>query len=68
MWINKRKRRVDEKMKIFRAWLVAEERFLGILTPVVMTTSIRILSSICTSYGYEMWEMDVKTAILDRKS
>ena len=59
---------VDEKMRIFRAWLVVEERFLGILTPVVMTTSIRILSSICTSYGYEMWEMDVKTAILDRKS
>ena len=55
-------------MKIFRAWLVAKERFLEILTLVAMTTSIRILSSICTSYGYEMWEMDVKTAFLDRKS
>jgi len=55
-------------MKIFRAWLVAEERFLEILTLVAMTSSIRILSSIYSSYGYEMWKMDVKTAFLDRKS
>ena len=56
------------KMKIFRAWPVAKERFLEILTLIAMTISIRILSSICISYGHEMWEMDVKTAFLDRKS
>jgi hypothetical protein len=35
-----RKRRIDVKMKIFRAWLVAKERFLEILTLVAMTISI----------------------------
>ena len=59
---------VDMKIKIFGAWLVAKERFLEILTLIAMTIPIKILSSICNSYGHEMWEMDVKTTFLEMKS
>ena len=56
------------KIKIFRAWLVTKERFFEILTLIAMTISIKIFSSICNSYGHEMWKMDVKTVFLERKS
>ena len=33
--------------------------------PVAMLKSIRILLSIATYYDYEIWQMDVKTTILN---
>ena len=44
---------IDIKIKILWAWLIAKERFLEILTLIVMTVSIRILLSINNSYGLE---------------
>ena len=59
-------------METFKAILVAkgytqkkgadyEETFC----PVAMLKSIRILLSITTTLGYEIWKMDVKTAFLN---
>ena len=59
-------------MQTYKARLVAkgftkkegidyEETF----SPVVMLKSIRILLSIAAHYGYEIWQMDVKTAFLN---
>ena len=71
-WIYKRKRGVDEKVKTFKARLVAmgytqkegfdyEETF----SPVAMIKSIKILLSIAAHMDYEIWQMDIKTAFLN---
>ena len=74
-WIYKRKRGIDGKVETFKARLVAkgytqkegidyDETFL----PVAMLKSIRIFLSIAAHYDYEIWQMDVKMAILKKKS
>ncbi|KAL0548750.1 hypothetical protein IC582_013218 [Cucumis melo] len=71
-WIYKRKRDSAGKVQTFKARLVAkgytqregvdyEETF----SLVAMLRSIRILLSIATFYDYEIWKMDVKTALLN---
>ncbi|KAH9725006.1 Integrase catalytic domain-containing protein [Citrus sinensis] len=71
-WIYKRKRGVDGRVETFKARFVAkgftqkeginyEETF----SPVAMLKSIRILLSIAAVLGYEIWQMDVKTAFLN---
>ena len=34
-------------------------------SPIVMLKSIRIFLSIATFYGYEIWQIDVKTTFLN---
>ena len=55
---------IDIKMKI----LWAKERFLEILTLKAMTYLSGFYRPFATHKDYEMWEMDVKTAFLKRKS
>ena len=73
MWVNKGKRGSDGKVKTFKARLIAkgytqrdgidyEETFL----PVAMLKTISILLSIATCLDLESWQMDVKTAFLNR--
>ena len=63
---------MDRKVQTFKARLVAngftkkegidyEETFW----PVAMLKSIRILLSIAVCIDYEIWQMDVKTALLN---
>ena len=40
--------------------------FDEIFSPVAMLKSIRILLAIAAHYDYEIWQMDVKTALLNR--
>ncbi|WRX12109.1 Integrase [Theobroma cacao] len=72
-WIYKIKRGSDGKVETFKARLVAkgftqrkginyEETF----SPVAMLKSIRILLSITAHLDHEIWQMDVKTAFLNR--
>ncbi|KAH9780743.1 hypothetical protein KPL71_008200 [Citrus sinensis] len=72
-WIYKRERGVDGRMETFKARLVAkgftqkegidyEETF----SAVAMLKSIRILLSITAVLDYEIWQMDVKIAFLNR--
>ena len=71
-WVYKRKKGIDGKVETFKARLVAkgytqkegidhEETF----SSVAMLKFIRILLSITAHYDYEIWQMDVKTAILN---
>ena len=72
-WIYKRKRGVDRRVETFKARLVTEgftqkERidYEETFSPVAMLKSIRILLSIATVLDYEIWQMNVKTAFLNR--
>ncbi|KAK9187230.1 hypothetical protein WN944_018622 [Citrus x changshan-huyou] len=72
-WIYKRKRGVDGRVEIFKARLVAEGftqkegiNYEETFSPVAMLKSIRILLSIAAVLDYEIWQMDVKTAFLNR--
>ena len=71
-WVYKRKRGSDGKVETFKARLVAkgftqkkgidyEETF----SPVAMLKPINILLSIATCLDYDIWHMDVKTAVLN---
>ncbi len=64
---------MDGKVSTYKARLVAkgftqrqgidyEETF----SPVAMVKSIRILLAIAAYYDYEIWQIDVKTAFLNR--
>ncbi|KAK9187740.1 hypothetical protein WN944_019139 [Citrus x changshan-huyou] len=72
-WIYKRKSGVDGRVETFKARLVAEgyTQKEGIdyeetFSPDAMLKSIRILLSIAAVLDYEIWQMDVKTAFLNR--
>ncbi|KAL0544221.1 hypothetical protein IC582_019334 [Cucumis melo] len=72
-WIYKRKRDQAGKVQTFKARLVVKGytqkegiNYNETFSPVAMIKSIRILLSIVTFYDYEIWQMDVKTAFLNR--
>ncbi|GKB53113.1 putative RNA-directed DNA polymerase [Tanacetum coccineum] len=73
-WIFKKKTNMDGKVHTYKARLVAkgytqthridyEETF----SPVAKIKSIRIMLAIAAFHDYEIWQMDVKTAFLNRK-
>ena len=72
--IFKRKRRADGKVEIYKACPVAkgyhqhydidyDETFF----PMAMLKSIRIMLAIAVYLDYEIWQMDIKTAFLNRE-
>nr|GEV16706.1 exocyst complex component EXO70A1 [Tanacetum cinerariifolium] len=71
-WLFKKKTDMDGNVHIYKARLVAkgftqtsgidyEETF----SPVADIRAIRILIAIAAYYGYEIWQMDVKSAFLN---
>ncbi|KAL0394380.1 UNVERIFIED_CONTAM: hypothetical protein Slati_4404200 [Sesamum latifolium] len=71
-WVYKRKLGVDGEVTAFKARLVAKgyTQRLGVdfeetYSPVTMAKSIRILLAIVAWYDYEIWQMDVKMALLN---
>ena len=65
---------MDGNVHIFKARLVVKgfKQIHGIdydetFSPVTMLKSIQILLTIAAYYGYEMWQMDVKTTFLNGK-
>ena len=71
-WIYKRKRGIDGKVETFKARLVAKgytqkEGFdYKETSPVAMIKSIRIILAIVNHMDYKIWQIDVKTAFLNR--
>ncbi|GKF32187.1 retrotransposon protein, putative, ty1-copia subclass, partial [Tanacetum coccineum] len=72
-WLFKKKTNIDGAVHAYKARLVAkgytqtpgidyEETF----SPIADIRSIRILIAIAAYYDYEIWQMDVKTAFLNR--
>ena len=68
----KRKKGVYGKVETYKVRLVEKgySKKLGFdyeetFSPVAMIKSIRIFLSISTYYGYEIWQMDVKTAFFN---
>ena len=72
MWVFKRKRGTDEKVKTYKVRLVAKgyrQRY-GIdydetFSPMAILKSIWIMLAIAAHLDYEIWQMDVKTAFLN---
>jgi Reverse transcriptase (RNA-dependent DNA polymerase) len=72
-WGFKRKSDMDDNLTTYKARLVAKgykqiQRidFDETFSPVAMFKSIRILLVIAAFHDYEIWQMDVKTAFLNR--
>src|SRR3954468_4494164 len=71
-WIFKRKTDVDGNVTVYKARLVAKgfRQIQGVdydetFSPVAMLKSVRIMLAIAAYFGYEIWQMDVKTAFLN---
>ena len=71
-WIFKKKTDADGNVTIYKARLVAKgyRQVQGIdydetFSPVAKLKSVRIMLAIAAYYGYEIWQMDVKTAFLN---
>ncbi|WVZ79764.1 LOW QUALITY PROTEIN: hypothetical protein U9M48_027305 [Paspalum notatum var. saurae] len=77
-WVFKKKIDADGNVHIYKARLVAKgfplakgfPQIQGVdydetFSPIAMLKSIRILLAIAAYYGYEVWQMDVKTAFLN---
>ena len=69
--VFKKKTDVDSNVTIYKARLVAKgfRQVQGIdydetFSPVAMLKSVRIVLAIAAFYDYEIWQMDVKTALL----
>ena len=72
-WVFKRKTDMDGNVHTFKGKLVAKgfKQIHGIdydetFSPVAMLKSIRVLLAIAAYHDYEIWQMDVKTAFLNR--
>ena len=72
-WINKRKIDVDGKVETYKARLVIKGysqcegiEYQKTFLPVAMLKSIRTLLTVAAYYDYEIWQMNVKTAFLNR--
>nr|GEV07321.1 ankyrin repeat-containing protein [Tanacetum cinerariifolium] len=72
-WLFKKKTDMDGAVYIFEARLVAkgftqtyEVDYEETFSPVADIRAIRILIAIATYYDYAIWQMDVKTAFLNR--
>ena len=72
-WIYKRKIDVDGKVEIYKAKLVAKDysqrediNYQETFSSVAILKSVRTLLAIAAYYDYEIWQMDVKTAFLNR--
>ena len=71
-WIFKKKTDADGNVTIYKAWLVAKgyQQVQGVdydetFSPVAKLKSVRIMLAIAAFYGYEIWQMDIKTAFLN---
>nr|GFD14917.1 retrovirus-related Pol polyprotein from transposon TNT 1-94 [Tanacetum cinerariifolium] len=71
-WLYKKKTDMDGKAHTYKARLVAKgyTQTFGIdyqetFSPVADIRAIRILIAIAAYYDYEIWQMDVKTALLN---
>ncbi len=65
---------MDDNMITYKGQLVAKGftqvhgiDYDKIFSPVAMLKSIRILLAIAAYYDWEIWQMDIKTAFLNRK-
>nr|GEW93987.1 hypothetical protein [Tanacetum cinerariifolium] len=72
-WLFKKKTDMDGAIYIFKARLVAKgfTQTYGVdyeetISPIAYIRAIRILIAIAAYYDYEIWQMDVKTAFLNR--
>nr|GEW59263.1 hypothetical protein [Tanacetum cinerariifolium] len=72
-WLFKKKTDIDGVVYVFIARLVAKGFTLAYgvdyeetFSPVADIRAIRILIAIAAYYNYEIWQMDVKTAFLNR--
>jgi hypothetical protein len=72
-WIHKKKKDMDGNVHIYKARLVAKgfRQVQGVdydetFSPVAMLKSIWIILAIAAYFDYEIWQMDVKTAFLNR--
>ncbi|GJR84638.1 retrotransposon protein, putative, ty1-copia subclass [Tanacetum coccineum] len=72
-WLFKKKTDMDGVVYVFKARLVAKgfTQTYGVdyketFSPVTDIRAIRILIAIAAYYDYEIWQMDVKTAFLNR--
>ena len=72
-WVFKKKTDVDGNVHIYKARLVAKgfRQIQGVdydetFSPVTMLKSIRIVLAIAAYFDYEIWQMDVKIAFLNR--
>ncbi|GKD42371.1 retrotransposon protein, putative, ty1-copia subclass, partial [Tanacetum coccineum] len=73
-WIFKKKTDMDEKVHTYKARLVEkgytqthEIDYEETFSPVAKIKSISIMLAIVAFHDYEIWQMDVKTAFLNRK-
>src|SRR3954468_22300926 len=71
-WIFKKKTDADGNVTIYKALLVGKgyRQVQGVdydetFSPVAKLKSVRIMLAIAAYYGYEIWQMDVKTAFLN---
>nr|ABA97705.1 retrotransposon protein, putative, Ty1-copia subclass [Oryza sativa Japonica Group] len=71
-WVFKKNTDVDGNVHIYKARLVAKgfRQIQGVdydetFSPVAMLKSIRIVLTIAAYFDYEIWQMDVKTALLN---
>ncbi|GKB65552.1 retrotransposon protein, putative, ty1-copia subclass, partial [Tanacetum coccineum] len=72
-WLFKKKTNIDGAVHTYKARLVAKGYtqtsridYVETFSPIADIRAIRILIAISAFYDYEIWQMDVKTAFLNR--
>ena len=73
-WVFKIKKGINRKVETYKAHLIVKgyRQYYGIdydemFSPVAMLKSIRIILAIVAYSDYEVWQMNVKTAFLNRE-